>query len=49
MQRYTELLYWLKYRDKIHYDDKLEDVVFDEGVPQRAIDSFYAWWEHNHE
>ena len=43
MERYTELLYWLQYKDMIHFDKKANEYYFDDDCPQRAIDSFKAW------
>lgn len=45
MERYTELLYWHKFIEYFHgnFYDK-DSVVIDEGCPERAIKSFWAWY-----
>ncbi len=48
MKRYTELLYWVQYRKEIHIGETLEECTFSEKVPQRAIDSFCAWFQQRY-
>lgn len=43
MERYTELLYWHKYRDYIHYDESTDSYYYDQELPERAKKSFEAW------
>ena len=46
MKRYTELLYWHKYGEYFHGDFNDRDTIaIDEGCPERAIKSFWAWFE----
>ena len=43
MERYTELLYWHKYRQFIHYNEETNTYYFDPELPERAKKSFEAW------
>ena len=43
MERSTELLYWHKYRDCIHYDKKTDTYYYDPDISERAKKSFEAW------
>lgn len=43
MERYSELLYWLDYKQYIHYDEKTDKYNYDSGLPERARKSFEAW------
>ena len=38
----TELLYWHKFKDKIHDDDP-KHVTYDKDLPERAKKSYEAW------
>lgn len=39
----TELLYWVQFRDLIHYVEASDSYVYDDNLPQRARDSFEMW------
>lgn len=39
----TELLYWTKYKQHIHYDDQTGKYSFDRQFPVRALVSFGCW------
>lgn len=43
MERYTELLYWKKYKQYIHYNEKEKSYYYDPELPERAKRSFEAW------
>lgn len=43
MKRYSELLYWTKYRDFIHYNEKTNSYFYDKELPERAKQSFEKW------
>lgn len=43
MERYTELLYWVKFRQFIHYDKKNDKYYYDSELPERARKSFEDW------
>lgn len=47
MERNTELLYWLKYRNYIHYDEKTDTYRYDPELPERARKSFEEWKKQN--
>ena len=47
MERNTELLYWHKYIQFIHYDEKNDTYYYDSELPERAQKSFEAWKKHN--
>ena len=47
MERSTELLYWHKYIQFIHYDEEKNDYYYDSELPERAKKSFEAWKDHN--
>ena len=36
MERNTELLYWVKFRDLIYYDEKTDTFSYDSKLPERA-------------
>lgn len=43
MERYTELLYWLKFKQYIHYDKSRDEYHYDSELPERAKKSFENW------
>lgn len=43
MKRYSDILYWVKYRDMIHYDEKTDTVSYDPDLPERARISYEMW------
>ena len=43
MERYTELLYWVKFRQYIHFDEKTGKVTYDPELPERARISYEMW------
>ena len=43
MKRYSELLYWVKYRQYIHYKEEDDTYYYDPELPERAKKSFEAW------
>ena len=45
MERYTELLYWLQFKQYIHYDEKTDTYYYDKELPERAKISFEKWLE----
>ena len=36
MERNTELLYWVKFRELIYYDEKNDTFSYDSKLPERA-------------
>ena len=49
MKRYSELLYWLDYKQYIHYDEKTDTYDYDPELPERARKSFEAWRKQDKE
>ncbi len=49
MERYTELLYWRKFRERIHSDkdEKEYYYYYDADIPVRARKSFENWLREN--
>ena len=47
MKRYTELLYWLDYKQYIHYDKNTRAYYYDPELPERARMSFEMWLKQN--
>ena len=43
MERYTELLYWDKFIQYIHYDEENDSYYYDPELPERAKKSFEDW------
>lgn len=43
MRRSSELLYWMDYKQYIHYNKKTDSYYYDSGLPERARKSFEAW------
>ena len=43
VQDSTELLYWVDFRNYIHYDEASNTYTFDPELPQRARESFEMW------
>ena len=43
MERSSELLYWHKYSQFIHYDEKTRSYYYDPELPERARKSFEEW------
>ena len=43
MERNTELLYWVKYRQYIHYNEESDSFSYDSELPERAKKSHDDW------
>lgn len=43
MKNNTEILYWVKYRQYIHYDEKTNTYHYDPELPERARRSHEEW------
>lgn len=43
MKRSSELLYWVQYRDLIHYNKSTNTYYYDPGLPEKAQLSFEKW------
>lgn len=43
MKRYTELLYWDKYSNYIHFDNENNKEYYDPEIPARALLSYGLW------
>ena len=38
-----EIMYWVKFKEMIHFDIRTKEYSFDDGVPERAKKSFVMW------
>lgn len=47
MERYVESLFWVKYRQYIHFDQDTKEYVYDPELPDRAKRSFELWLKEN--
>ena len=43
MERYTELLYWVDFKQYIHYNEETDSYYYDSDIPERVKNSFEAW------
>ncbi len=43
MERYSELLYWIDFKQYIHYNESTNTYSYDSELPERARKSFEAW------
>lgn len=47
MKKSTETLYWVDYKQFIHYNEKTDVYSFDKEMPEKAIESFKLWLKKN--
>ena len=43
MEKNTELLYWVNFKQYIHYDPETNTYTYDPEIPERARISFENW------